>query len=191
MSMHLRQKVLEAKTKPKTREAVLKLADPLVYSRPGEPGFRTKQEFKDDCDINRLLARAQREGTLTHITEFGGEYGDFSEIGSLLDAHLQYQRGVEIFDRLPAEMRKEFNQNPVEFFQYVNDPANRDDLVKKLPAIAMPGRFFPDVGPQSPPDALKGMKPNDHPAPVVKPRSAAPAPAPAEPAPTPAPSSST
>ena len=101
---------------------------------------RTKQSFKDSTDINKIVAKWQKTGTISHLAKHQPVYGDFSDIDDLLSAHNRMVRGVEIFNELPSEVRKEFNQDIGEFFRYVNDPANKDDLAEKLPALAKPGR---------------------------------------------------
>lgn len=112
------------------------------YERPG----RTKQSFMDDCDINKILAKAAKTGTLSHLEKFGGEYADFSEApDNLLDAQARIQRGNEIFEALPGEVRREFKQDPFKFFEFVNDPANKDDLKRVLPQLAERGTQLPDV----------------------------------------------
>ncbi len=100
---------------------------------------RTKQCFKNECDIQKIMARADKAGTISHLEKFEGVYADFSDF----DFHKQTNKltkGREIFDELPAEVRKEFGQSPAAFFAYVNNPANKDDLLQKLPALAAPGR---------------------------------------------------
>ncbi len=100
---------------------------------------RTKQCHKEECDINKIMARFDRTGTISHLTKFEGVYADFSDF----DFHKQLNmlnRGEEIFDALPAEIRREFGQDPAAFFEYVNDPKNVDELRNKLPALAKPGQ---------------------------------------------------
>lgn len=99
----------------------------------------TKQSFKDSTDINKILARAQREGTLSHLQKFEAEYGDFSDF-DYQDAAIRLARGRTIFEELPSEIRREFRNDPKAFFEYVNDPENVGELHKKLPALAAPGR---------------------------------------------------
>lgn len=113
---------------------------------------RTKQSFKDDTDINKLLHRAQKAGTMSHLEKFEPVYGDFADF-DFFDATLQLTRGREVFDALPSEIRKEFNQSPAEFFAFVNDPAKVDDLGKILPELAAPGRQNIDVSGKTPPEA--------------------------------------
>ena len=100
---------------------------------------RTKQSFKDSTDINKILARAARGESISHLQRHGAAYGDFSDIDDLLDAHAKLARGREIFEELPSEVRREFDQDVSKFFKYVNDPRNKDQLHKVLPALAEPG----------------------------------------------------
>lgn len=121
------------------------------YERPG----RTKQSFKDDCDINFILKKAQTVGSLSHLEKYGAVYGDFSEAPTdLLEAHQQLDAGKRIFQELPSEIRREFKNNAFDFFKFVNDPENKDDLANILPALAKPGSYFPDVG-------HKNIQPNE------------------------------
>ncbi len=100
---------------------------------------RVKQSFKDETDINKILKRAQKTGTISHINKYEARYADFSDF-DFFEAQLMLTKGREIFDDLPSEIRSEFNQSQAAFFDYVNDPANKDELLKKLPGLAAPGR---------------------------------------------------
>jgi len=120
-----------------SRAELLELVPPLVYD-----DGRTKQAFKDETDIQKIMARAEKAGTISHLEKFEGVYADYSDF----DFHEQTNKltqGREIFDELPAEVRKEFGQSPAAFFAYVNDPANVGELLKKLPALAAPGKQLP------------------------------------------------
>ncbi len=147
-----------------------RLIQPAEY-----PDGRTKQSFADETDINKILQRAQQSGTLSHLQEYSGVYGDFADF-DFFDATLKLSHGREVFDALPSELRTEFNQSPAAFFKYVNDPANADDLRKKLPALAKPGKQNIDVSgktaPEDPPaktPATPEIAPTPTPAPVPKP----------------------
>ncbi len=111
---------------------------------------RTKQAFKDETDIVKMLSRAQKAGTLSHLEKFEGTYGDFADY-DFFENQLKMTKGREVFDALPSELRSEFNQSPAQFFEYVNDPANAESLSKKLPALAAPGRQNIDLSGKTPP----------------------------------------
>lgn len=114
---------------------------------------RTQHCHKDDTDINKILARAQVEGSVSHLAKHGAHYADYSDF-DFMEHQLKYNDGVNMFMELPSEVRREFNQSPGEFFAFVNDPANADRLRELLPAIAKPGTYFPDVSPATPPGSI-------------------------------------
>ncbi len=125
----------------------------IPIKQPTYKDGRTKQSFKNETDINKIMARAEKTGTISHLTKHEAHYGDFSNF-DFFEANLQLTRGREIFDELPGEIRKEFGQSPAQFFAYVNDPANKEELLKKLPGLAAPGRQILDVSGKSEPDEL-------------------------------------
>ncbi len=144
-----------------SRTQTIALAKAVAYT-----DGRTKQCHKDECDINKIMARFEVTGTISHLEKYEGVYADFSDF----DFHEQTNkltRGREIFDDLPAEIRREFSQNPAEFFQFVNDPANADELRKKLPALAKPGQQLnPKLAATEPTEAVE---PDPAPAPDPEP----------------------
>tara|TARA_A100001037_G_C15145631_1_gene636174 strand:- start:2431 stop:2895 length:465 start_codon:yes stop_codon:yes gene_type:complete len=136
-----------------------------LYSPEYDDG-RTKQSFKDSCDINKILARFSGEQVAAHLSQFKNEYGDFSEF-DWHKSQLLLARGNEIFDALPPSVKREFGQQPSEFFNFVNDPKNQDRLAELLPELARPGLQLPDVRGSTPPGASV-------PAPQIEPADASP-----------------
>ncbi len=112
---------------------------------------RTKQSFRDETDINKILHRAQKAGTLSHLQKYEGTYSDFADF-DFLEAQLQMTKGREVFDALPSEIRNEFSNSQAAFFAYVNDPANQAKENLGLPALAMPGKQNIDVSGKTAPD---------------------------------------
>lgn len=107
---------------------------------------RTKQAFKDQCDINKILRKAQKTGTISHLAKYQAQYGDFSDIEDLLTAQERLKAGQAIFDELPAEVKREFGNDTGRFYRFVNDPANAENLHKVLPSLAASGTQVPDIG---------------------------------------------
>ncbi len=142
--MKLAQAIAEATTKKRSRAQLLALVKPRVYD-----DGRTKQSFRDECDINLIMDRAAQGASISHLNKFEGVYGDFSDY-DFFDQTQKLTRGREIFDALPAETRREFGQSPQAFFDYVNDPKNKDSLQEKLPLLAKPGT---QINTTSAPDA--------------------------------------
>ena len=106
---------------------------------------RTVQAYKEATDINKILQKAQREGTLSHLQRHGAQYADFSDVPDLLTAYERIERGKSVFSELPSEVRSEFGNDMFKFFEFVNDPANAGRLQEVLPKLAEPGRQNPSV----------------------------------------------
>ena len=98
---------------------------------------RTKQSFKDETDVNNIIAKHARMGTLSHLEQFGGQYGDFGDF-DFQEAQNQIARANSMFEELPSAVRNQFANSPEKFLEYVNDPDNKDDLRDKLPELAAP-----------------------------------------------------
>lgn len=116
---------------------------------------RTKQSFADETDINKILAKYQVTGSISHLSKFKGTYGEFEEF-DFHESQLRLAKGTEIFEALPSEVRREFDQDPGKFFAFVNNVDNKEDLERLLPGIAKPGDFFPDANPATEPGSLAG-----------------------------------
>lgn len=123
----------------------------LYYKENGEryiPEYldgRTKQAFKDQCDINKMLKKAQQTGTMSHLIKYPElQYGEFNGDFDLLTAASTIERANEIFSELPSEVRKEFGNDALSFVTFAGNPENQGKLAEILPKIAEPGSFFPN-----------------------------------------------
>ncbi len=136
MSLQIRKL---ASGKKLNRVQMLALVPPLVY----DDGL-TKQSFEAETNIQTIMARADKAGTISHVEKFEGVYADYSDF----DFHEQTEKltqGRMIFDALPAEVRKEFGQSPAAFFEHVNKPENLAKTDYGLPHLAKPGKQLPDA----------------------------------------------
>ncbi len=94
-----------------------------------EPSM-AKQSFKDECDINTIMSRFEKNGLLDHIKEYQGQYivcppqEDFHAAMNLVaDAK-------SMFQKLPAQIRADFNNDPSAFLDFVDDPESRERMIK-------------------------------------------------------------
>ena len=108
---------------------------------------RAKQAFKNECDINRIMDKAARTGSITHLAAHAETYGDFSQVDEnwYEDNKNKIAQWESVFATLPAELRNEFHNDPGEYLSFVTNPANNDRLEEVLPELAKPGRQYPDV----------------------------------------------
>lgn len=91
-----------------------------------EGAGRTKQSFKSECDINQIMARYIKTGTLDFAQKHAPQYGDVRGI--------DFERGLTIvrqaqsmFAELPARVRARFGNDPAEFLHFVQDPETLDE----------------------------------------------------------------
>lgn len=83
---------------------------------------KTDQSMKDVCDINSIMKRYQKTGHLPHFPEKTPQFGDFSNVPTLMEAFDTTQKAKDMFYSLPSELRKEMDNNPSRLEAYISDP---------------------------------------------------------------------
>lgn len=105
---------------------------PAKYRRrviqPHSDEIRTEQQWKDECDINHILKRYQKTGLLNHINKAAPMYGDFTMCDDLRGALDKVNIASEIFESVPAHIRAQFENDPINYMEYMINPANRDSI---------------------------------------------------------------
>ncbi len=89
-----------------------------------------KQSFKAECDINTILKKYDKNGIITHLNKYNGQYGDVTEAVDYQTALNTVMAAEEAFMSLPAEIRTRFKNDPHEFLQFANEPTNGEEMVK-------------------------------------------------------------
>lgn len=111
------------------------------------PG-RTKQEFIDDCDINKIVERFTRTGQLPPPRGVL-QYGDFSEVGSYHEAHIAIQHANDTFQEMPSAIRTRFHNDPGAFLKFLSNEDNREEA-ETLGLIPKPLDQVKPVEPSTP-----------------------------------------
>lgn len=89
----------------------------------------TKQEFRDDCDVNKIIARCVKSGAPLPGS-FAPVFADVTGIGDYR-AVVERQRNAELaFMALSADVRSYFDNDPVALIEFLQDPSNRDKAVE-------------------------------------------------------------
>lgn len=89
----------------------------------------TRQSERDSTDINKIVARAQKTGFLPEGNGQGW-YGDVSEIGDYRSALEIVQRANEAFMALPAEIRRDLDNDPAKLVEYLSDAKNLNKAIE-------------------------------------------------------------
>lgn len=113
-----------------------------------ESPSRAEQHFRDETDINVMVARFQRTGipepvpTPPGVQDFEHVHDFRSAMQAIIDARMS-------FASLPSDVRERFQNDPGRMLAFVHDDANYDEAVRLGLAKA---RVVPDVKPVDEPD---------------------------------------
>jgi len=112
-----------------------------------EPSL-TKQSFKDECNINNIVAKFSQTGTCNHVNARNPRYIDCVGVQDYQHALDIVHSAEEQFDALPAKIRAKFDNDPAKLMAYMDDPANAQEAAE-LGLIATP----PDAPKSAPTEA--------------------------------------
>lgn len=93
---------------------------------------KTQQHFKDECDVNKIIARYSTTGIIPDelIRSGEGVYGDFSNIEDFQTMQNKIIKARESFESLPSAIRRRFNDDPAQLIDFVSNKDNYDEAVK-------------------------------------------------------------
>ncbi len=93
---------------------------------------RTKQSFKDECDINFIMNRWKRTGEIPpeSVGKMRPSYGDFSNPNDYMEACNRVIDANEAFASLPSFLRDRFANEPANLIAFLADSANQDEAIK-------------------------------------------------------------
>ena len=97
-----------------------------VYAKITGPS-RTKQSFKDECDINHIMASYVKTGVIAHLNEHKPNYG-FAPAITYKEALDTVHEATQMFADLPSALRTKFKNDPGEFLAFVENTDNRSEL---------------------------------------------------------------
>lgn len=106
-------------------------------SKDLKEGKHAVQADAAEVDINQIIKRIQK-GQNPPMLRGEPFYGDVSAFNGLADAFEQIQDANELFMSYPAEIRNQFENDPVKMVEFLSDPANEDKAVELGLALKRP-----------------------------------------------------
>jgi len=89
----------------------------------------TKQEFKDECDINILMNRYMESGELPNLNERSPQYLDVT--GFDYQSSMEFVAGAKtLFNELPSTLRNRFENDPAQFLDFCSQEKNRPEMAE-------------------------------------------------------------
>lgn len=120
------------------------LAREVHFVGPGGPSL-TRQEFADECDINTIMARydAHLADPMRSVRE--PRYYDFTEMpDTLMGTMAILNEAQEAFMRLPAQIRKEFDNDPAAFLDFASNPDKENQEMLREWGLCEPEKAPPE-----------------------------------------------
>lgn len=121
----------------------------------------SRQEFKDEADVNNLLKRYQLTGDFYDPLKLSrvsakplfGDFTHFTDFQACQNALIEAQNA---FSSLPVKVRQKFGHDPAKLIEWLADDANREEAIE-LGLIEKPSE-------EGTPEPAKGGQPATEPA---------------------------
>jgi hypothetical protein len=103
--------------------------NPAIYLDCSNLPSLTRQEFADECDINKLMAQFEKTGIFPGaMNSATPQYLDVSNVPDLMQAHEILQTATQSFMSLPATVRRDFDNDPIKFISFAENPESLPKL---------------------------------------------------------------
>lgn len=89
-----------------------------------------QQSFKDECDINNILAQYKQTGMISHISANASQ-GQYLDLPSDVDLQTSFEivrQAETAFASLPAKVRDAFSNDPANFLAAFHNPNMAEEL---------------------------------------------------------------
>lgn len=86
----------------------------------------TKQEFRDEVNINNIMDKARR-GHAPTFTDRIPQYADVTGVPSFQEANRMIKDAERLFLALPLKLRQRFNNDPGEYLDFMADPERAEE----------------------------------------------------------------
>lgn len=100
-----------------------------VDCREGGPSL-TKQSFRDEVNINKIIARYEKTGMVEHLNKKAPFYGDVSGLVDYQSALNVVKEAEDLFMGMSAEIRSRFNNDPQLMIEFLSDARNKEEAIK-------------------------------------------------------------
>lgn len=90
---------------------------PKLFEKPS----RTKQSFRDECDINKIMERFMKTGNIDLVNQAKGQFADLSLFPETYHESLNIvTQATQSFSLFPAEFRERFGNDVHIFLDALN-----------------------------------------------------------------------
>lgn len=91
----------------------------------------TQQQYKDQCDVNKIMGKYINGAVINHVNTRTGVYADITSLPvDYLDAMNTIVQAQQSFDQLPAELRLKFNNDPGQMISFLKDESKIKESIE-------------------------------------------------------------
>lgn len=129
---------------------------------------RTHQSFKDECNINSIMAKWQKTGLVSHLAKNPPTFGNFDQAIDFQSAQNMVLEAQATFDALSSAVRERMHHDPQEFVDFMDNPENTEEAIKLglLPEPIPKSKIVP-TDPANRAEPPAGNAPPPQPAPIA------------------------
>lgn len=129
MSKEWREKTNSEMEKVTNEDMRIHSQRPGKRNEDGTIQYFTEQAHKNECDVNKIVRKYDKNGIITHITRYEAQFGDLTGI-DFKTAQDRIASAKSEFEKLPSEIRNRFKNQPHELLSFMDDPGNRQEAIK-------------------------------------------------------------
>lgn len=121
------------------------------YQRPKSNDWgpsKTQQSFRDEVDINKIVARFTKDDLLEVMRNNPGTFADLTKVGNYKEALEKIMLAKETFAKLTPKIRKRFENDPGQLVDFMSDENNLDEAIEL--GIMPPKKFVAKKDPATP-----------------------------------------
>lgn len=114
----------------------------------------TEQAHADQVNIHSIMKKYKETGMVDHMAAHSGDYADMVGAPDYLEAQNIIAEANSLFASIPSYIRDDFGNDPAQFLDFLQDPANK----QQMDAYGFPTDHLPDVSPDPTPTPTQGDK---------------------------------
>lgn len=124
-------RILTAEMNPILTDNVMR----VHCQRPGKRDYEgkiiyfTEQAHKNICDMNQIIKKYDKTGLISHVSKIEAKYGDLTGM-DFKNMQDKVAGAKSMFNDLPSEIRKRFQNSPQKLIEFMDDASNRDEAIK-------------------------------------------------------------
>lgn len=100
-----------------------------ILTIPEDEIVRVEQHHKDEVDINNIIRRHGLDliAKTAQMQQFQYDDNPNNDFQEIMNAVL---KASDSFESLPSQIRKQFDNNPAQFMDFIYNPENADKMVE-------------------------------------------------------------